>query len=172
MATRLVPMVRRNTQVFYPAYQGLVSKLLDRPWNPSDGIEPAELQEQVQQSVAAQQLTELGNDLPATSLAPLALQEFYFALGVSEMMETNHFFFDPDELELRDNMVMFVEDADESTAWAIPLDQVSLPDPIIYRRTVGAEEPDGSGTWESTESTVSEFITDILTWNYSEDDVD
>lgn len=172
MATRLVPMVRRNTQVFYPAYQGLVSKLLDRPWTPSDGMEFAELQEQVQQSVAAQQLTELGNDLSPIHLAPLALQEFYLALGVSEMMETNHFFFDPDELEIRDNMVMFLEDADESTTWAIPLDQVTLPDPIIYRRTVGADEPDGAGTWESTESTVSEFITDILTWNYSEDDVD
>lgn len=172
MTTRLVAMARRNTPVFYPAYQGLVSKLLDRPWSSSDGIDPAELQQQVQQSVAAQQLHDLGNDPRGTDLAPLALQEFYLALGVSEMMETNHFFFDPDELEIRDNMVMFVEDSEESTAWAVPLDQVSLPDPITYRRTVGADEPDGTGTWESTESTVSEFITDILTWNYSEDDVD
>lgn len=172
MTTRLVAMARRNTPVFYPAYQGLVFKLLERPWQSSDGIDPAELQEQLQQSVAAQQLQELGNEPAAAHLVPLALQEFYLALGVSEMMETNHFFFDPDELEIRDNMVMFVEDATESTVWAVPLDQVTLPDPIIYRRTVGADEPDGAGTFESTDSTVSEFITDILTWNYTEDDLD
>ena len=28
------------------------------------------------------------------------------------------------------------------------------------------------GAWETTQLTVSELITDILTWNYSEDDVD
>lgn len=165
-------MARRNTPVFYPAYQGLVSKLLNRPWSSSDGMDPAELQEHVQQSVAAQQLKGVGTEPTVAHLAPLSLQEFYLALGVSEMMETNHFFFDPDELEIRDNMVMFIEDAHESTAWGVPLDQVSLPDPIVYRRTVGADEPDGAGQWKPIDSTVSEFITDILTWNYSEDDLD
>lgn len=170
MTTTLVVMARRNTPVFYPAYQGLVSKLLDRGWQPSDGMATAELQEQLLRSVAAHQLIEMGNDPAEVTFVPMSLQEFYLALGVSEMMETNHFFFDPDELEIRDNMVMFVEDAHESTVWAAPLDQVTLPDPIVYRRTVGAEAPDGAGTWETTDSTVSEFITDILTWNYTEDE--
>lgn len=165
-------MARRDTPVFYPGFQGLVSKLLDRPWQASDGMPPAELQHQVQQSIAAQQLQELGNEPTTDRLIPLSLQEFYLALGTSEMMETNHFFFDPDELEIRENMVMFVEDANESTVWAVPLDQVTLPDPIIFHRTVGADEPDGVGTWKSTDSTVSEFITDTLTWNYTEDDLD
>lgn len=165
-------MARRDTKVFYPAYQGLVSKLLDRPWTADDGMDPAALQQLVDSSVAAEQLQQRGLEASLPTLAPLALQEFYLALGVSEMMETNHFFFDPDELEIRDDMVMFVEDADESTVWGVPIDQTSLPDPIVFRRSVGAEAPDHAGTWESTEATISELIADILTWNYSEDDLD
>ena len=165
-------MARRDTQVFYPSYQGLVTKLLDRSWTVDDGMTAEQLQQLVESSIAAEQLQTRGLDATLQAVAPLALQEFYLALGVSEMMETNHFFFDPDELEVRDDMVMFVEDADESTVWGVPIDQTSLPDPITFRRTVGADEPDHAGTWETTELTVSELITDILTWNYSEDDVD
>ncbi|NWN88226.1 MAG: hypothetical protein HLX51_06740 [Micrococcaceae bacterium] len=165
-------MARRNAQVFYPSYQGLASKLLDRPWTSADGMGADELSQQVQASVAADQLQQTGHTPTMRDIAPLALQEFYLALGVSEMMETNHFFFDPDELEIRDDMVMFVEDADETIAWAVPMDQVSLPDPIVYRRTVAADEPDDTGQWESTDETVSELIADILTWNYSEEDLD
>lgn len=165
-------MARRNTKVFYPAYQGLVSKLLDRPWSSDDGMDSAELNEHVRASIAADQLQQQGHASTLEQLAPLALQEFYLALGVSEFMETNHFFFDPDELELRDDMIMFVEDATEATVWGVPRDQVTLPDPIVYRRTVGADEPDDAGSWETTDSTVSELITDILTWNYPEEDVD
>lgn len=165
-------MARRSTQVFYPTYQGLVSKLLGRSWDSDDGMDPAELNGQVQNSIAAQQLQQRGATPSVEAIAPLALREFYLALGVSEMMETNHFFFDPDELEIRDDMVMFVEDADETLVWGVPLDQVSLPDPMAYRRSVGADEPDGTGTWEASEATVSELIADILTWNYSEEDLD
>lgn len=131
-----------------------------------------EMTQQVQSSEAANQLQQLGHAPTLQELAPLALQEFYLALGVSELMETNHFFFDPDELEIRDNMVMFVEDSDETLVWGIPIDQVSLPDPMVYRRTVGADAPDGNGDWEASEATVSELIADILTWNYSEEDLD
>lgn len=170
MPTTLVAMARRNTPVFYPTYQGLVTKLLDRPWVPEDGMTADELNTQVQASVATGQLV-TGSATPQ-QLAPLALQEFYLALGVSEMMETNHFFFDPDELEVRDNYLMFVEDADETMVWGFPLDQASLPDPIVYRRTVGADEPDNAGEWEATNATISELIADILIWNYSEEDLD
>lgn len=165
-------MARRNTRVFYPAYQSLVSKLLERPWTPDDGMTSAELEPQLTTSVAADQLHQEGHAATVQEIAPLALQEFYLALGISELMETNHFFFDPDELELRDNMIMFVEDAHEATVWGVPRDQVTLPDPIVYRRTVGADEPDDAGSWETTHSTVSELITDILTWNYTEEEVD
>src|SRR5690625_4940941 len=158
-------MARRESKVLYPAYQGMVSKRLDRPWSPDDGMDPTVLDEQVQSCIAAEQLQDRGLDASVDAIAPLALQEFYLALGVSEMMETNHFFFDPDELEIRDDMVMFVEDADETIAWAVPMDQVSLPDPIVYRRTVAADEPDDTGQWESTDETVSELIADILSWN-------
>lgn len=135
-------------------------------------MDPAELTGQVQASVAAQQLQQRGQTPNVPAIAPLALQEFYLALGVSEMMETNHFFFDPDELEIRDDMVMFVEDSDETLVWGIPLDQVALPDPMVYRRSVGADEPDGVGVWDVSDATVSELIADILTWNYSEEDLD
>ena len=165
-------MARRDTQVFYPTYQSFVPKLLDRPWTAHDGMDPDELNTQVLASVAAKQLEEFGNTATVSTIAPMALLEFYLALGVSEMMETNHFFFDPDELEIRDTMVMFVEDADETMVWGIPLDQVSLPDPMVYRRSVGAEAPDNIGDWEASEATVSELIADILTWNYPEEDLD
>lgn len=163
-------MARRDMQVFYPSYQALVSKLLARTWSPDDGMAATQLQDLLASCVAAQQLSQRGLDATPGAIAPLALQEFYLALGISEMMETNHFFFDPDELELRDDMVMFVEDADEETVWGIPLDQTALPDPIVFRRTTGAEAPDHAGTWETTEMTVSELIHDILTWNYPEDE--
>src|SRR5699024_6783296 len=163
-------MARRNTPVFYPTYQGLVPKLLRRPWAPEDGMTADELNTQIQASVAAGQRG-TGSATPQ-QLAPLALQEFYLALEVSEMMETNHFFFDPDELEVRDNYLMFVEDADETMVWGFPLDQVSLPGPVVYRRTDGADEPDNVGEWEPTNATISELVTDILIWNYSEEDLD
>src|SRR5699024_5521892 len=136
------------------------------------GMDSAELNEHVRASIAADQLQQQGHASTLEQLAPLALQEFYLALGVSEFMETNHFFFDPDELELRDDMIMFVEDATDATGWGVQHDQVTLPDTIVYRRTVGADEPDDAGYWETTDSTVSELITDILTWNYPEEDVD
>ncbi|HIY85883.1 MAG TPA: hypothetical protein H9822_05505 [Candidatus Yaniella excrementavium] len=164
-------MARRDSQVFYPSYQSFVPKLLNRPWTAEDGMAPEELNTQVLSSVAAKQLEEFGNTPTVATITPMALQEFYLALGISEMMETNHFFFDPDELEIRDTMVMFVEDADETLVWGIPLDQVSLPDPMVYRRSVGAEAPDNIGEWEASEATVSELIADILTWNYPEEDL-
>ena len=74
-------MARRDTPVFYPGFQGLVSKLLDRPWQASDGMPPAELQHQVQQSVAAQQLQELGNELTADRLIPPVTARILFGLG-------------------------------------------------------------------------------------------
>lgn len=165
-------MARRSTKVFYPTYQGLVSQLLQRPWSTDDGMDATELDAQIQTSVAADQMQQHGSTPTVQEIAPLALVEFYLALGVSEMMETNHFFFDPDELEIRDDMMMFVEDADETLVWGIPMNQISLPDPIVYRRSVGADEPDDAGSWESSEVTVSELIVDILTWNYSEEDLD
>lgn len=135
-------------------------------------MDPAELNAQVLSSIAAKQLEEFGNTPAVQTIAPMALLEFYLALGVCEMMETNHFFFDADELEIRDTMVMFVEDADETLVWGIPLDQVSLPDPMVYRRSEGAEAPDNVGVWEASEATVSELIADILIWNYPEEDLD
>src|SRR5690625_7440409 len=106
MTTRLGPIARRNTPVFYSAYQGLVSKLLNRPWSSSDGMDPAALQEHVQQSVAAQQLKDVGTEPTVAHLAPLSPQELYSALGVSEVMETTQFFSAPPELQTRDNLVM------------------------------------------------------------------
>lgn len=69
MPTTLVAMARRNTLVFYPTYQGLVSKLLDRPWGPEDGMTADELSAQVQTSVAAGQL--VTDSTTPQQLAPL-----------------------------------------------------------------------------------------------------
>src|SRR5699024_11249771 len=80
-------MARRDTQVFYPSYQSFVPKLLNRPWTAEDGMAPEELNTQVLSSVAAKQLEEFGNTPTVATITPMALQEFYLALGISEMME-------------------------------------------------------------------------------------
>lgn len=158
-------MARGPKPVFLPTFQALVGKYFDREWEPGDGL-PAEA------------LTELLADAPATEqLAgtdwepPLALLEFYLALGnAPEVLETKHFFFDPDELEVRDEFLMFLEDDAESTVWGIPLDQISLPDPEVWVRETGADESEGE--WSNEGGTVSELIQDILAWNLAPEEAE
>lgn len=142
--------------VYLPGFQKLVPALLGEDWAQDDGLSPAEVDRLLGESPASEQL---GEDL----VLPTALREFYLALGnCGDLLETAHFFWDPDDLEVRDGFLMFLEDAEETVVWGLPVDNLPLPDPLVWRRSTGAEEEDGE--WTDEGGTFSEFVTDLLAW--------
>lgn len=162
--------------VFLSTFQDLVPRYLEVEWTPAEGVEPRELAELLSQSPAAQSATAQS---PADASAepdpyggvplPLALYEFHRALGsCPELLETEHFFFDADELDVREDFLLFLEDAEESTVWGLPVADAALPDPLVWRRSTGADAPEG--TWTSEGGTFSEFTLDLLEWTFSEDE--
>ena len=64
------------------------------------------------------------------------LREFYLAVGGCEdIMEAYHYFWDPEELEVDDEgFLMFLEDEEEQFTWGFRIGDLSIPDPIVYRR--------------------------------------
>lgn len=98
---------------------------------------------------------------------PLVLREFYLALGRCEdLMEAYHFFWDPDELEVEDGYLLFLEDEDEQFVWGFRVDQLAVPDPIVWRRN------NARGEWQSEEGTFSEYVLDLFEWVFDEDEQD
>lgn len=143
--------------VFTPAYRRLVPELLGIEWSAQEGMSAQEFGARCAQSPAAQHFTETDLQIP------VALSRFYLAVGgCEEVLETDHFFFAPEEFDVRDGHLMFLEDAEESTVWGIPVDQLSLPDPLVAQRSSGADAE--TGAWRPLEGTVSEFITDLFAW--------
>jgi len=147
--------------VFLSLFQNLVPTHLDTPWVPEDGLEPGELDALLAASPAAQ--TNGG-----TAPVPLALYEFHRALGnCPDLLETEHFFWDADELDVRDGYLMFLEDAEEQAVWGLPVADAALPDPLVWRRSTGADEEHGEWTCEG--GTFSEFTQDLLEWTFEEE---
>jgi hypothetical protein len=147
--------------VFLSVFKNLVPTHLDTPWSEEDGLEGGELDALLAASPAAQ-----ANG--GTAPVPLALYEFHRALGnCPDLLETGHFFWDADELDIRDGYLMFLEDAEESTVWGIPVADASLPDPLVWRRSTGADEEHGEWTCEG--GTFSEFTVDLLDWTFEEE---
>lgn len=150
---------RPQPEVFTPAYQKLVPDLLEVDWTPDEGISVQEFSEQLADSPAAEEMVRSHRQLEV----PVALRQFYLALGnCDEILETDHFFFAPDEFDLRDEHLMFLEDADESTVWGVAVDQLSLPDPLVSQRSTGADAQHGQ--WRQLGGTVSEIILDLFAW--------
>lgn len=148
--------------VYRPAFQKLVPDLLGEPWQEDDGLTDAEIDARLAAAPAAGQL---GGEL----VLPTALREFYRALGnCGDLLETDHYVWDPDDLEVRDGFLMFLEDAGETVVWGLPVENLSLPDPLVHRRSTGAEAEEG--TWEDEGGTFSEFVTDLLVWTFEADD--
>lgn len=148
--------------VYLPGFQKLVPALLGEDWAHDDGLSAAEVDRLLGESPAAEQL---GEDL----VLPAALHEFYLALGnCGDLLETEHFFWDPDDLEVRDGFLMFLEDAEETVVWGLPVDNLPLPDPIVWRRSTGAEAEDGE--WTDEGGTFSEFVTDLLAWTFEDEE--
>jgi hypothetical protein len=138
------------SDIFLEKFRSLVPLYLDEPWQESDGLPLDELNE-----VLAE------HPFPV----PLALREFLQALGgCEELMEAYHFFWDPEELEAQDGFLCFLEDEEEQYTWGMKLDQLDVPDPIVWRRN------NARGTWTSEDGTFSEFVLDLLDFSFSEDD--
>ena len=150
--------------VYLPGFQNLVPALLGEDWAPDDGLPAGEVDRLLDESPAAEQL---GGDL----VLPAALREFYLALGnYGDLLETEHFFWDPDDLEVRDGFLMFLEDAEETVVWGLPVDNLPLPDPLVWRRSSGAEAEDGK--WTDEGGTFSEFVMDLLAWTFEDEEED
>jgi hypothetical protein len=140
------------TDMFLDKFRALVPKYLGDRWQDADGIPADELEEEL----ADHEFT-----------IPLVLREFYQAVGGCEdLMEAFHFFFDPEELEMDEKFLLFLEDEDEAYAWGFHSDQLNVPDPIVWRRN------NAKSTWVSEEGTFSEFVFDMFDWVFSEEDED
>lgn len=139
------------SEMFLEKYRALVPKYLADEWQEEDGIPEAELDA----ALAGLKLT-----------LPLAMREFYLALGGCEdIMEAYHYFWDPEELEVDDEgFLMFLEDEEESYTWGIRVGDLSVPDPIVWRKN------NARGEWKSEDGTFSEFTFDMLAWAFEEED--
>lgn len=134
--------------MFLEKFRSLVPKYLDDAWNQADGLSGDELSEALEQSRVQ---------------IPLVLEEFYRSLGNCEdFMEAYHYFFDPEELEVEDDYLLFLEDEEEKFVWGFKVSQLDVPDPIVYRRN------NSRGSWSSEEGTFSEFTLDMFSWVFEE----
>jgi len=140
------------SEMFLEKFRALVPKYLEDNWRPDDGLSAEELDEMLDE-----------HDFSI----PLVLREFYLALGGCEdLMEAYHFFWDPDELELEDGFLLFLEDEDELFTWGFRADQLDIPDPIVWRRN------NARGEWQSEEGTFSEYVFDMFEWVFEDDEED
>ena len=129
------------TDMFLEKFRALVPKYLEDEWQEEDGL-PAE---ELDSALAEHQFT-----------VPLVLREFYLALGGCELKD------DPDNLLA--GFLMFLEDEEENFTWGFRVGDLSVPDPIVYRRN------NLRGQWKSEEGTFSEFVFDMFDWAFNEDD--
>jgi hypothetical protein len=109
------------TDMFLEKFRALVPKYLEDEWQDEDGLVADELDS----ALAEHQFQ-----------VPLVLREFYLAVGGCEdIMEAYHYFWDPEELEVDDEgFLMFLEDEEEQFTWGFRIGDLSIPDPIVYRR--------------------------------------
>lgn len=134
--------------MFLEKFRSLVPKYLDDAWNQADGLSSSELTEALAESRVE---------------IPLVLEEFYRCLGNCEdFMEAYHYFFDPEELEIDGEYLLFLEDEEEKYVWGFKTSQIDVPDPIVYRRN------NSRGVWTSEEGTFSEFTLDMFSWVFEE----
>jgi hypothetical protein len=136
-------------QPFSQLYRKLVPTWFDEPWKPEDGLSREEL-------TAA--LTDSG-----VGELPESLREFYLAVGaVEDLMEAWYYVWDPDELEIEDGYLLFMEDEDEAYTWGLRVDSLDVADPLVHRRS------NTRGNWMDTEATLSEYLLDYYEWVFDE----
>lgn len=136
-------------QPFAQQFRALVPTYFDEPWSPEDGLSVEEL--------------DLALEEAGLKSLPEALSALYLSIGaVEDLMEAYYFVWDPDELEIEDGFLLFMEDEDETYTWGLPADALDVPDPLVHRRS------SGRGTWMSTEATLSEYLLDYFSWVFEE----
>ncbi|MFC0581563.1 hypothetical protein [Micrococcoides hystricis] len=136
--------------MFLEKFASLINTYYEDSWVPADGYTEAELAREVDKARLDVEL-------------PLVLSEFYRALGhCDDFMETTLFFFDPDELEVEDELLLFLEDENERFVWGIAVMDTAVPDPLIYRRTVA------TGETVPEKSTFSEFVLEHFDWYFEQ----
>lgn len=133
---------------FTQSFRSLIPTYFDQPWQPEDGLSREELHEALRES---------GVQIPT------ALEDLYLSVGaVEDLMEAYYFVWDPDELEIEEGYLLFMEDEDEQYTWGIPVDSLDVPDPLIARR------PNAKGGWVPMDATVSEYFMDYFAWVFEE----
>ena len=135
-------------EIFVDKFRSLVPLYLDDEWVPEDGLTEEELEEALDE---------------ADVEVPQVLHDFYRALGGCEdLMEAYYYFWDPEELEIEDGYLLFMEDEEEQYVWGIREDHLDIPDPIVHRRH------NVRGSWKSEEGTFSEYMLDMFSWVFDE----
>lgn len=136
------------SEMFVDKFRALVPLYLEGTWESADGIDWEDL---------SAVFAELGIKVPQ------ALGEFLHTLGnCEELMEAYYYFWDPEELEVEDGYLLFMEDEDEAYTWGVRADQAEIPDPIVWRRN------NSTGEWVNEEGTFSEFVFDMFDWVFNE----
>ena len=136
--------------MFFEKFVSLIETYYEDRWVPADGYSEEELDDLLDAS-------RFDDDVP------LVLEEFYRALGhCDDFMETTLFFFDPDELEVEDDLLLFLEDENERFVWGFALTDLDVPDPLMYRRTVA------TGETIPEKSTFSEFVLEHFDWYFTQ----
>ena len=57
-----------------------------------------------------------------------------------------------------------LEDEEEQFTWGFRVGDLSVPDPIVYRRN------NARGQWKSEEGTFSEFVFDMFEWAFNDEE--
>lgn len=138
------------SEMFVEKFRALVPTYLEGTWEEADGIAWEDL------NII---FAELGLQVPQ------ALAEFLHTLGnCEELMEAHYYFWDPEELEIEDGYLLFLEDENEEYTWGILAEQADVPDPIVWRRN------NLTGLWVNEEGTFSEFVFDMFDWVFNSTD--
>lgn len=137
------------SELFSQSYRNIVTDHFEGEWEPEDGL-------------SAQEYADALADSDVTVL-PAALEQFYRSVGaVEDIMEAYYFVWDPDELEVQDGYVCFMEDEDDRYTWGFPVESLNVPDPLVFRRF------NAKDTWAETGATISEYLLDYFEWVFTE----
>jgi hypothetical protein len=134
---------------YFETFRRLVPRYLERPWEPADGIPSAVLDDLL-----------AGHEFAV----PLALREFYRAVGgCDELMEAENFFWDPDELEIDGDFLLFLDEENEAVNWGFQASALDEVDPIVWRRVNGE-----TAEWSTEEAHFTLFVDDMFDWVFDD----
>lgn len=135
---------------YFESFTRLVPRYLQRPWQLADGIQGAVLDRLL-----------AGHEFRV----PGALREFYRAVGgCDDLMEAQNYFWDPDELEIDGDYLLFLDEENERVNWGFQSSALDQIDPIVWRRV--NEDP---ALWSNEEAHFTLFVDDMFDWVFGDD---